>query len=46
MNSAVLLKVENNIDLRVTGLHAGGVGPIPYFFPKSSGFLKGKAGQN
>jgi len=41
VNSAILLKVENNI-ITDAGLAAGGVGPIPLFLPKTSEFLKGK----
>ncbi len=41
VNSAILLKVENNI---ITGAHlsAGGVSPVPFYLKETSLFLNGK----
>ena len=41
VNSAISITIKNDI-IENTFLSAGGVGPIPLFLEKTSGFLKGK----
>jgi xanthine dehydrogenase small subunit len=41
VNSAILLKIENNI-IHTAGISAGGVAPVPLYLRKTSEFLKGK----
>ena len=41
VNSAILIKMNGDI-IEKAGLSAGGVGPVPLYLQKTSGFLKGK----
>jgi xanthine dehydrogenase small subunit len=41
VNSAILLRMKGDM-IENAGISAGGVGPVPMFLEKTSGFLKGK----